>query len=464
VSPVPAARGLFAVVVLTALLGLTGALGMPAAAADEPGQLRIAHLSPDTPAVDVAVAPLPPDGAPVTDPGPDLVTGLGYGGVGDFTGFPAGGYAVSLRAAGSQATAPPMLSTRVDLPPGGAGTVTVSGTFADLRLEFLPEDLAPPPPGSARVRVLAAAAEAGALDLSHDGGPVLASGLLFGGAGDRVAVPAGPALLRVADGRGTVDVPADLVPGSVATVLVLDRPEGGLTLRVVLDATSPAVVPIGGVEAGGGSLPAAWTGSAATVLALWIAAGRNRRRVVVLAAGIVVAGLLPAPLAAAGTVPPAPRPVVLAAEGTAEQPPPTRVRMPAVGVDAALEGVGLDAAGALVPPSDGATAGWFADGTAPGAPGPAVLTGHVDGGGRPAVFAALEALHPGDPVLVDRADGTSLRFVVTRVARYPKSAFPTVAVYGPTTGPELRLITCGGAFDRFAGSYLDNVVVWARAA
>ena len=45
------------------------------------------------------------------------------------------------------------------------------------------------------------------------------------------------------------------------------------------------------------------------------------------------------------------------------------------------------------------------------------------------------------------------------IALYPKDEFPTEAVYGPTSGPELRLVTCGGAFDRSARSYDDNVVV-----
>ena len=457
---VSAARGLFAVLTLALSLGLTGALVTPAAAADEPGLLRVAHLSPDTPAVDVAVAPLPADGSPLTDPGPDLVAGLAYGDVGDFSGFPAGGYAVSVRATGSPASAPPVLSARVGVVPGGAVTVALSGPFADLALEVLPEDLSPPPPGSTRVRVLAAAAAAEPLDLSTDGGAVLATGLPFGGAGDPTAVPAGPAVLRVDDGRGTVDLPADLPAGSVATVLVLDRPDGGLELRLVVDATAPAVVPSGGVEAGGGT-PPSWSGWPVGALALAAAAVGNRRRLVVVTAGLAVAGLVPAPVAAAAA---APRPVVLAADAVGGQPAPTRVRVPAAGIDAALAAVGLDAAGALAVPADGATAGWFADGTTPGARGPAVLTGHVDGGGAPAVFARLDELRPGDPVLVDRDGESTLRFVVTRVARHPKSSFPTAAVYGPTTGPELRLITCGGSFDRAAGSYADNVVVWAVPA
>jgi sortase (surface protein transpeptidase) len=92
-----------------------------------------------------------------------------------------------------------------------------------------------------------------------------------------------------------------------------------------------------------------------------------------------------------------------------------------------------------------------------------VITGHVDWAGSPAVFARLDELTPGDDVYVGHADGTVSRFTVTRVDRHAKSAFPSAAVYGATTDAELRLITCGGACDRSAGSYRDNVVVSAVA-
>ncbi|MBN1096226.1 class F sortase [Blastococcus sp. TML/C7B] len=141
---------------------------------------------------------------------------------------------------------------------------------------------------------------------------------------------------------------------------------------------------------------------------------------------------------------------------------PVRIRADAAGLDAAVAGTGLDRAGALAVPADPALAGWYAAGPAPGLPGPAVLAGHVDWAGRPAVFAGLHRLAPGDEVVVDRADGTSARFAVDRVLRAPKKAFPTAVVHGPTSGAELRLITCGGAFDRATGSYADNVVVFAR--
>jgi hypothetical protein len=63
---------------------------------------------------------------------------------------------------------------------------------------------------------------------------------------------------------------------------------------------------------------------------------------------------------------------------------------------------------------------------------------------------------------VTRADHRVAVFSVDRVAMFAKDAFPSQAVYGPTRDPELRLITCGGPFDGFAGTYLDNVVVFAR--
>ncbi|MGY1669494.1 class F sortase [Geodermatophilus sp. SYSU D00710] len=190
----------------------------------------------------------------------------------------------------------------------------------------------------------------------------------------------------------------------------------------------------------------------------------------VLALGAVAVALLvpgSPPEAAAGasaaTAPAAsvPGPVVLAAQPTAPATVPVRVRVPAAGVDGGLVELGLDPAGALAVPADPSLAGWYAAGPVPGEVGPAVLAGHVDSARGPAVFARLAGIGPGDEVLVDRSDGTSVRFAVTRVERHPKGAFPTEEVYGPTPDAQLRLVTCGGAFDRSRGSYEDNVVVFA---
>jgi sortase (surface protein transpeptidase) len=109
-------------------------------------------------------------------------------------------------------------------------------------------------------------------------------------------------------------------------------------------------------------------------------------------------------------------------------------------------------------------AGWFTGGPRPGAVGTAVNAGHVDSKTGPGIFFWLRALKPGDKVYVGRADGTMAVFTVTREHMYAKDKFPTEAVYGAVPDAELRLITCGGIFDRSTGSYLSNVVVFARLA
>lgn len=143
---------------------------------------------------------------------------------------------------------------------------------------------------------------------------------------------------------------------------------------------------------------------------------------------------------------------------------PVALDVPAIGVTSDLMRLGLAGDGTVeVPPLvPDDQAGWYRDGPAPGAVGPAVLLGHVDSAEHgPGVFFELGSLEPGDEVLVTRADGTVAVFAVDRVERHPKDDFPTIAVYGNTDGPQLRLITCGGAFDAAAGSYEDNVIAFA---
>lgn len=91
--------------------------------------------------------------------------------------------------------------------------------------------------------------------------------------------------------------------------------------------------------------------------------------------------------------------------------------------------------------------------------------GHVDSYAiGPAVFFWLGELRPGDRIEVTRADGTVARFSIDGVRSYPKTAFPAELVYGPSDRAGLRLVTCGGVFDRRQRSYRNNVVVFATAA
>jgi sortase (surface protein transpeptidase) len=142
--------------------------------------------------------------------------------------------------------------------------------------------------------------------------------------------------------------------------------------------------------------------------------------------------------------------------------PPVRVEIPSIGVSSRLIRLGLNADGTMEVPRDYGLAGWFTGGAMPGQDGPAVISGHVDSKSGPAVFYRLRDLRNGDVIRVRRAAGDWLTFEVTGTARYAKAEFPTDAVFGPVTGPVLRVITCGGDFDRSSGHYLDNVVVTAQ--
>lgn len=161
---------------------------------------------------------------------------------------------------------------------------------------------------------------------------------------------------------------------------------------------------------------------------------------------------------------PAPTAVPLSAGLPSAVPAPTALRVPSLGVSSPLVRLGIRPDGSLEVPADAQRAGWFAQGVAPGGVGPAVIAGHVDSRTGPGVFAHLAGIGVGALVEVDRADGSTAEFVVTSVQQVAKDAFPTQSVYGPVAGPELRLITCGGAFDQSTGHYVDNVVVYARQA
>ncbi|QKW39135.1 class F sortase [Actinomadura sp. NAK00032] len=142
---------------------------------------------------------------------------------------------------------------------------------------------------------------------------------------------------------------------------------------------------------------------------------------------------------------------------------PVQVAVPAIGVRAPLVRLGLDADGSVqVPRADRpGEAGWYDLGPSPGERGAAVLLGHVDSAAGAAVFYDLGRLRPGHRIEVTRADGRVAVFTVESVERVAKDRFPTRRVYGPLDRPGLRLVTCGGAFDRAAHGYRDNVIVYA---
>ncbi|MFJ6939066.1 class F sortase [Streptomyces sp. NPDC101132] len=144
---------------------------------------------------------------------------------------------------------------------------------------------------------------------------------------------------------------------------------------------------------------------------------------------------------------------------------PQRVDVPSIGIQAPVVPRGLDSDGGIDPPpyDQPGTVGWYRSGTQPGAPGAALLVGHVDTRSKPAVFYGLSSARQGDKVRIVRADGVVAEFTVEDVQVYERDRFDAHKVYGPRVRgrAELRLVTCGGTYDRVAKQYTANVVVSA---
>jgi LPXTG-site transpeptidase (sortase) family protein len=148
-----------------------------------------------------------------------------------------------------------------------------------------------------------------------------------------------------------------------------------------------------------------------------------------------------------------------------QQADPVRVRVSRLKIDAAMDPLQVDEVSQELQPPDYGRAGWYKAGPEPGELGRAVIAAHLDNKTGHDVFWNLKKAHKGDKIVVDTADGKKLTFVVQGVEVHKRSEFPTARVYGgPREVAELRLITCGGKYNRAKGEYESNVVVFAKQA
>jgi hypothetical protein len=273
-------RRLAAAVLLTAgLVALVA--GTAAAAPAAEAYVRLAHLSPDTPAVDVYVDA-------VAAPEQSLVVpGVEYGAVSPYRLLPAGSYVVSMRPAGAPASAPAVISLTVDAQPGGAYTIAGVGRSSELGLAVLEDRLDLPAPDRASVRVVNASLTEPVVDCGREGSPPWARDVRFGTATGYADVPLGTWDLAVTSGgRPAATLPVDLVANSVYTVVLLDG-AGGVEATLHTDSTGAGSVPVGAVDAGtagglSGPETAAGLGALAVAAAALVAAasrlGHDRRR------------------------------------------------------------------------------------------------------------------------------------------------------------------------------------------
>ena len=224
----------------------------PARAAGD-GYVRLAHLSPDTPAVDVYLK------ATSGSVDPQTFRGVAYGDMSQYLRLPAGTYQVAMRKAGAPAAEKPVITLDVGVAAGGAYTVAGVGRFADLGLRVLTDDLRLPDPGRSKVRVIQASVNAPVLNVAGQNGTKIADRVEFATTTDYREVKPGKwsvAVEPTGGGRTSV-LPCTLGAGSVYSLVVLDDAAGGLKPQLHIDAERQGTVPLGGVATGaGGTLPA----------------------------------------------------------------------------------------------------------------------------------------------------------------------------------------------------------------
>jgi hypothetical protein len=229
-------------------------LGIPAAATafassatTGTGWIRLAHLSPNTPAVDVYLYSFDNSKAMI------VLDHVAYGTVSPYESVQAGDYSVAMRAAGASATSQPVLSTSVTVAAGHAYTVAGMGPESGLRLQVLDDKLTAAP-GQAEVRVIQASLKQQVVKVTL-GSTVLASGLKFASVSDYQPVSPGTQSVTVSAGGTDANSSVTLAAGTVHTLVVLDG-ASGLEVVNLEDASGSGKPPLGGVSTGfGGTAP-----------------------------------------------------------------------------------------------------------------------------------------------------------------------------------------------------------------
>ena len=473
------------------------------------GWVRLGHFAAGRGPVDVLV-----DGVA-------QASGVTAGTVTPYVRVPAGTHQVSAVPAGTPGAAP-LVSVATGVPANGSETVGVVSTRDGIGVQVYDDSRDRPPPGQALVRFIHTVPDIPAVDIAVVGGPVLAANVAYPGATAYAAVAPGTYDLEVRRAGGSevlLRVAAwTIAAGSEATVVVNRNDGGALSVVPLIDAGGTVAMPVGGASTGMGGMARSVTGTldprtgglddgwviglvlAAAACACLVLRSRvipvvhairhSRSATVVLAASFLTLGLGACGSArsgdatAAGATTPAtaspsdggstdvtPEPGAAPAGATSVPVAsganvnattvgdPVAVSIPSLGVTSSLVGLGLAADGTVQVPASVDQAGWFTGGPKPGQIGAAVILGHVDSHTGPGVFYRLGELAAGAAVIVRTTTG-DVRFVTQRIEQVPKDRFPSDAVYSSGPEPDLRLVTCGGNFDRSSGHYEDNVVAF----
>ena len=271
--------------VLAAALAAAALAVLPATVADAAaprGWVRIAHLSPDTKAVDITLSSLSGAKTPLFK-----LSNVSYGAVSKYMELPQGTYAIAMVPAGAPAGSTPVVNASVDVSSSKAETVAAIGLNKDLKTKVLSDDLDQTAGDEARVRVVNASTKHAEVDVTA-ASKSLGDDVQFGDATGYKSIPAGSTTFSLKSSGVTASDAVKLAAGSVHTVFVLDNSQGTLSLSSALDSSASTVTPVGSVQTGAGGAAradASSTGAAAGGLAaaaglgaVGLAAAAVRRR------------------------------------------------------------------------------------------------------------------------------------------------------------------------------------------
>jgi hypothetical protein len=241
-------------------------LGIPAAAASASsattgtGWIRLAHLSPNTPAVDVYLYSFGNSNAKI------VLHHVAYGTVSPYEAVSAGAYSVAMRSAGASASSQPVLSTSVTVKAGHAYTVAGMGPESGLRLEVIDDSLTTPA-GKSLVRVIQASLKQQTVKFHCSCGGDIAPKASFASVSSYAAIPAGTWTMSATGNSASASKPVTLVAGTVHTEVVLDG-ANGLEIVDLVDAAGAGKPPVGGVTTGFGGTAGHGPGSPVPWLAV----------------------------------------------------------------------------------------------------------------------------------------------------------------------------------------------------
>jgi hypothetical protein len=273
------ARLITASVLAIGVTGLLGFAGSAASASSGVGYLRLAHLSPNTPAVDVYLYSFGDPSAMV------VLDHVAYGEVSPYESVATGEYTVAMRAAGAASSSKPVLSTTIDVVSGRAYTVAGMGPLSGLRLQVIDDSLAMTR-DAALVRVIQASMHQTSVTVTA-GSTTLGSDLNFTTVTPYKVVKPGTVMVKAVGesehGSGTFTLAAD----TIYTIVVLDD-SGHLGLTSLVDSAGSKVTPQGGASTGFGGTAARpgapllpWLGAASagllTAAVAFILVRRRRR-------------------------------------------------------------------------------------------------------------------------------------------------------------------------------------------